>query len=336
MVRSRALRLCLAALTLALLLLVDVRLARAQPSLDLTWSVPREAEARCPDQAWVVAAVRHLVTSPASQSLKVVASVREEEGQWVVDLELSGAASGARTLRACSCKSVARGAALIVALALDPQASALASDDLAPPQPPPAPPVPPPVPAEPPAPPAPRAPPPPPTPEVRPIVFLGASAGRALLPGIAAGGVVGGGLTWRAMRADLAFELAPGTSASLSRLPAVGADLSLAALALRTCAGHSTPWMAIHGCAALRGVRIAGEGTGLAQSYRQTAHLLALEPGALVRVPGNTRLAVELDAAAVIPFTHPDFVILSGDSSERLFRVSPFGVRVALAASFRF
>jgi hypothetical protein len=335
---------CIAGLPLALALLVDARVARAQPSLDLIWNVPREDEARCPDRAWMIAAVRRLVTSATPQSLRVSAAVREEDGEWIVDLELSGAASGTRTLRAGTCTSVARGAVLIVALALDPQAK-LPSDDLVQPEPPPPAPPPPPPPEPPPEPPRPEPtrddvrgvePAHSPAASVRPIVFLGASAGRAILPGVTPGAVAGGGIVWGALRTDLAIELVPGAHAALSRVPAVGADVSLAALALRTCAGHAVSWIAFHGCAAVRGVRVTGEGTGPVQSYRQTAELILLEPGALVRIPGTTRLAAELDAAAVLPITHPDFVILSSGPNARLFAVSPFGARVALAASFRF
>ena len=311
MARPHALRTCTAVLALAAALVAEEKVARAEPSLDLTWTAPPG----CPDRAWMMSAVLHLVTGSPPQALLVTGAVHEEDGQWVVDLELSGAASGTRTLRASSCKSVSRGAALIVALALDPQAAALASEELARSE---APAAPPPSPAPPPPPPeAPPAPARVESPGIRPIVFAGPTATRALLP-------------------DLAGELVPRSHTSLARVPAVGADLSLAALALRACVGHAFPWLAAHGCTALRGARIAGQGTGLAESYRQTAHVLTLEPGVLLRVPGTTRAAVELEAAPVLPLTRPDFVILSSGPSEPLFRVSSAGIRVAGAASFRF
>ena len=328
MARHHALRTCTAVLALAAALVAEEKDAGAEPSLDLTWTAPPG----CPDRAWMMSAVLHLVTASPPQTLLVSGAVREEDGQWVVDLELSGAASGTRTLRAATCKSVSRGAALIVALALDPQAAALASEELAR--------------SEPPAPPSPAPPPPPPeappatapaeSPGIRPIVFAGATATRALLPGVTPGVAVGGGIVWRSVRVDLAGELVPRSHASLARVPAVGADLSLAALALRACVGHALPWFAAHGCTAFRGARIAGEGTGLAESYRRTAHVLTLEPGVLLRIPGTTRAAVELEVAPVLPLTRPDFVILSSGPSEPLFRVSSAGIRVAGAASFRF
>lgn len=330
MPRANAVRTCAAALAAALALLAGERDASAQPSLDLIWDAP----AACPDREWVRSAVLHLVTSSAPQELHVRAGVRPEGDQWVVDLELSGAATGTRTLRAATCASVARGAALIVALALDPQAAASAPEETAPAPPPP-----------------PRAPEPPaPAPEAgrartpdargraRPIAFVGAAAARALVPGIAPGAVVGGGIAWGAVRVDLAAEVAPSARASLARVPGVGADFSLASVALRACAGHALADVALHGCTAIRGARVAGEGTGLAESYRRTAHLLAIEPGALVRIPAATRVGLEVDAAAVLPITRPDFVLLSSSSgpSEPLFRVSAIGARVALGASVRF
>ncbi|MBX3214175.1 MAG: hypothetical protein KF850_19225 [Labilithrix sp.] len=329
MPRAIALRTCAAGLAAALALLAGERGALAEPSLDLTWDAP----AGCPDREWVRAAVLHLVTSSSAQELHVHAAVRAEGDQWIVDLALSGAATGTRTLRASTCTSVARGAALIVALTLDPQAAASVPEDPAPPAPPP-----------------PRAPEPPaPAPEpgptqapdasprrARPIAFLGASAARALVPGVAPGAVVGGGIVWSALRIDLAAELVPSARASLARVPGVGADFSLASLALRACAGRTLASVALHGCTALRGARIAGEGTGLTESYRQTAHLLAIEPGVLARFPAATRVGVELAAAAVLPITRPDFVFLASGPSEPLFRVSAVGARVGLGASVLF
>ena len=337
MVGRKALRTWLVAVAIGLAALFAGRRSDAQPALDLTWSAPPS----CPDRAWMQGAVLRLVTSSPPQALRVVGAVREEEGRWVVDLELSGAAVGTRTLRASTCKAVSRGAALIVALALDPQAAAFASEELARDEPPS---------SSPPSPPPPK--PEPPQPQqrqaaeraaaivdrassLRPIVFAGASAERALVPGIAPGVAVGGGVVWRALRGDLAASFAPSASTSLARLPAVGADFSLASIALRGCIGQAIGPIGVHGCAAFRGARIEGKGTGIARSYHESAYVNALEPGILLRFPSTTQVALELDGAAVLPITRPDFVILSSGPAQLLFRASPIGVRVAVAASFR-
>lgn len=334
---------------LALLVVVGIcfgsaREARAQSLLDLTWDAPSS----CPGRAWVLANVQRLVTTMPTQPLRVMAVAREADGRWSVDLEMRGAASGTRTFHAGSCTSVARATALIVALALDPQAATLASDELAkgeasesgrdgeraqsveaatPPDhaakletrgetlssttgP------------------SDRGP--------RPLAFLGATVERGLLPGVALASTVGVGVVWRALRADVRGQLAPSASASLARLPTVGADFSYAALALRGCAGHTTPSLAVYGCASMQGARVAGEGSGATETYRQTAWLTTFLPGILLRVPGRSVLSLEVEVEAVMALTRPEFVIVSRDTSERLYRVPSVGVRGSLAASVRF
>ncbi|AKV02621.1 hypothetical protein AKJ09_09284 [Labilithrix luteola] len=313
------------------------------PSLDLTWNAPSE----CPSRTWLESAVTRLVTRPPEQTLAVTGNVRESAGRWTVELEFQGAATGKRTLSAANCGSLSRGAAVLVALTIDPQAATVAPADLPTTEPPPpvtdGPPPPPP-------PPAPRPEPPqarelesstpartePSRRELAALVFLGASAGRALLPGIAPSAVVGAGLVWRALRVDLSAEITSSTSTSLDSRPQVGADLSLVSLALRPCVGKNTGWLAIHGCVGVRGVRISGEGTGLAEAYQQTAYLVTFEPGALVRIPSSTRLAVELDGAAVLPLTRPEFVLLSNESTESFFRPSAVGARMTVGVGLRF
>lgn len=293
--------------------------------LELSWTAP----AGRPDQAAVVASVKRAVATTPPEALRVAARVRTEEEQWIVDLELSGAASGTRSVRARTCRALARATALIVALALDPQARVPdePAEEPAPPPPPPAP--------EPP--PAPPPPPPPPTVvrPVRPYVFAGATGERGLLPGFALGATFGGGLAWRFVQGDIVGQIVPTRGASLEGRSG-GGDLSLLGLALRGCAGPSMRLVAVTGCVRLRGARIAAEGTGLAPDYRQTAWLLALEPGAVVRFPGAAGLAAELEAAAVVPFSRPDFVVLVNDAPTSTFRPAAVGVRVGLGATYRF
>lgn len=318
--------------------------ARAQgPSLDLTWNAPAE----CPSRAWLESAVTRLVTRPPEQTLAVTGNVRENAGRWTVDLDFQGAATGKRTLSAASCGSLARGTAVLVALTIDPQASTTASADIPMTEPPPPvseapPPAPPPPPPRPEPPPArqpettTRVPSSPSRRELSPIVFLGAGASRALLPGIAPSAVVGAGIVWRALRIDLSAEITSPTSTSLDARPQVGADLSLVGLALRPCAGGGSRWITIHGCLGVRGARVSGEGTGLAEAYKQTGYVMTLEPGALVRIPGNTRVAAELDGAAVVPLTRPDFVLLANGSTESFFRPSAVGARMTVGVGLRF
>lgn len=324
---------CAALLVAVLLaLLFDTRTALAQPAFELTWTAP----AGCPDRASVLASVERLVTTMPAEALFVTAVAHEDGDRWTVELEMSGAATGSRTLHARSCASVARATALIVALALDPQASLNAAEEPAPPEPIVAPPGPPVV-----VPPPPPPPPAPPEPSLlsrtpRAVVFAGASAERALVPGIVAGALVGGGVIWQTLRVDLAARFSPSTHVSLPSRPSAGADLSAIDLALRSCLGRTVWHVAAHGCATVRASRLSGEGSGVTEAYRESLDLFALEPSVLVRFPARSTVGLELDAAAVIPLVHPDFVIANGTSSEALFRVSAVGARVILAASVLF
>lgn len=343
---ARAARTIAASAFVALVAVVRPSLAEpTTPVLDLTWSAP----AACPDQASVVAGVDRLVTKAPAQPLRVQANVREADSEWVLDLELHGSASGSRTIRASSCVAVARAASLIIALALDPQAAARASEALADP-----PPAPPPKNVE----PAPSAPtsPAPPTPaspdgararELVPFVHAGGALERAILPGAAPAFVFGGGIVWRALRVELAAELAPHARASLGRADAIGADFALLGATLRGCAGPTFTSVAIHGCAAVRGARMTGEGAGVTEAYRPSATLLSLAPGLVARVPGRTALGVEVGVEAVLPVTRPSFVVdtraasaTTGvapvDSAESLYRVSAIGARASIGLSYRF
>jgi hypothetical protein len=314
---------------------------QAQSSLDLTWNAP----ATCPERAWVLSSVQRLVTTMPAQrdGLRVTANAREEDGRWVVDLEMHGAASGTRTLRAASCISVARATALIVALALDPQAATLASEELAKSEPAmpetSAPPRDAPTPTTAPGARSPgesRTEPPRSDRGPRPLALLGAALEHGLLPDWAPAATVGAGVVWRILRADIRGQIAPAARTSLARAPTVGAEFSLLAIALRACAGHSVSWVGMHACASIRGARIAGEGSGATVTYRQTAWLTSFEPGVLLRIPSRSAAALEIDIETVLPLTRPDFVIVSRDVSELLFRVPSVGVRGSLGASIRF
>lgn len=307
---------------------LEVGTARAEGGLELAWTAP----AACPDRDQVIASVQRLVKAPPAQPLFVTATVREEGGAWIADVEMKGAATGKRTLRASTCASVTRATSLVVALTIDPDATlddppdGDATNVHPTPTPPPVVPPPPPPP-----PPATEAPSP-----LRPLVFAGVGGERALLPGVVPTVTFGGGLSWRALRFDLAAVIVPAERASLEQIPAAGADASFTALVLRTCLGQSWVPFAALGCAGLRGSHMSARGVGVTQSYRQTAEILDLEPSVVLRVPGRTRLAVELDAGVVLPLTRPDFVVLVNEAHDRVFRVSPIGARASLDLAFRF
>jgi hypothetical protein len=319
------------ATSLALCGLLFALPARGQSALDLAWTAPTG----CPDRAEVLAHVHRLVPAAPPTSLAVKASVRQADQGFRVDLEMQGAASGGRTLRASTCASVARATALVIALALDPSASLEPEDDPPPPQPaiPPPRPEPPPRPTRPPTSPVPTG---PDRDGLHPLLFATVGAERALLPGVAPNVALGFGVTFGPVRTDLGLRITPTRSTSLTNVPGAGISVGAMDLALRACGRLVDRSIALHGCAAARAVRFSGEAFGVTESYRERAYTLAIEPGFVARFPARSRFGLELDLALVVPVTRPDFVVTRLGADISAFRVSALGGRAGIGASVRF
>lgn len=295
-------------------------LARAAP-VELEWTAP----AGCPDGAWVLGEIQRLTPATPPEPLRVRAVVRERGGEFHVDIELTGAAQGSRSLHTPTCASVARAAALIIALVVDPQAAAVLSDDIAAreeprPAPPPLAAAPPPRPAVTPAPAAEADPP------VRLRLLAGALLEPTLLPGPAIGAMLGAGVAWAWLRADLTVGFVPHASASLPETDA-GADFRAGSLTLRGCGGPAWAAVALYGCASLRGSLVWAAGYGGSQSFDQSASVLSFDPGVIVRFPGTGRFAVELAGSMVVPVQRPRFVVVDVDgvTERELFRPAAVG-----------
>lgn len=310
--------------------------AFAAAPAELEWRAPRG----CPNKERVLSEVSRLVATTPTEPLRARAVVsRRGRGSYEVVLELAGAAQGVRTLRARTCESVARATALIIALAIDPQAAAVVSEEPAEPAPP-APPPPEPAPAAPATAERPSAVPTSPTPRsaVAPhgLAFLGFLGEKALLPRLAPGAELGAGLAWRFVRTDLSLGIVPRGTATLAGHPEVSADFTLAFLSLRGCAGYTGESATLLGCAAVRGSRIWARGKGASPSFSEAAHVPSLEPGILFRAPGGRGIGVEAGANLVIPLRRPRFVILDGETERELFRPAALGVVVKLAVGYAF
>jgi len=303
------------------------RAAAAEPQITLVWSAPPS----CPDRSAVLAQIERMVGVPPKAPVSANVTIDERDDGFDVTLELHGGAEGRRALHAATCAAAARGAALLVALAIDPSA-----DPTAPAEPAPRPPPPPPPPAPAPPPPAPRAPAPSPTPGPEVRAYVGASVTRAIAPGVATALVLGARVSWRGLRLDVEGELAPALGATSPTLPGVGADLRAYALAARTCILHTFGSIEGAGCVALRGTRLEGEATGVTEPTPGGVTVLALEPGLSVRVPARARLGLSVDGAAVLPLTRPELVVTRGAEAEPIGKVAPIGVRIGAAVSFRF
>lgn len=266
---------------------------------------------------------------------------------WEVDVRLEGSASGARHLRANSCASVARASALIIALAIDPEAAARAADELEAHDEPSATATPPPA---------------SPPPSSRPAhqahahqthahmpgaartpspwsghVFGGAALEAGILPGVAAAPWVGGGIAWRFLRADAALTLLPSATTRLADESPYGARFWAIAGELRGCIGHTVWRAAMYGCVGARASHTRGRGTGPLQAMRDHAELLEARAGAVLRVPAHTRMAAELTLHAGLPATRPQFVLLDEAGREVMVqRPPPLTLHGALALSYRF
>jgi len=292
-----------------------------------------EAPPGCPSGEHVLSEVRRLVANSPDKSLRARATVTADQGGFRVRIELEGGAQGARTLRAPSCESVARATALIVALAVDPQAAAILSEQME--QPPPRG--------------AAESRPPPSEPAARdtfapaprsraqngvhPGFFAGFVAEQALVP-VALGAEAGMSARLRALRGDVAAGVVPAASATTPGHPGVSADFTLAFLALRACAGWVGESAALAGCGAVRGSLLWARGNGAPSTSEATAHLLSLEPGILARMPGALGIGAELGVHLVIPLSHPRFVVTESGAERELFRPASVGAMVALAIHY--
>lgn len=104
----------------AALALIAAAPAAAGERLTLRWTAPEG----CPDAGKVEFAVNLLVgeSGQAAQPLEVLATVSAQGAEWEVLLELAG--TSRRVLRGRTCAAVADAAALIIALIIDPLATA--------------------------------------------------------------------------------------------------------------------------------------------------------------------------------------------------------------------
>lgn len=94
--------------------------ATTAQALELDWQAP----AGCPDVASVKRHVQRLAGAAEGASLVARAVVTQTTAQrWRVSINLSGSATGHRTLTADTCPQLARASALIIALAANPEAA---------------------------------------------------------------------------------------------------------------------------------------------------------------------------------------------------------------------
>lgn len=314
----------------------------AAPAAAAEWRLDWRAPASCPSALDVKRDVDRLVTSRAA-NLQVTGVVEESATGYHVELTFSGDALGSRALDADTCPSLARAVALIVALALDPNAATSLSERLD---------------SEPrereprereprepernaALPPISEAPPaatPPPSTEAAPSSAANAPRKNAWTPrfsplvGVvvestwipqAALGFVGtSSLSNAFARVDVFGGGVP--SSSTTTAANLGATLGWAFGGLRGCGGVNEQiefWF----CAQARGIGIDATGNGGSTNERVSAFVVTLEPGLLLRVHGPSRWLFEAGGFAVFPTSRPRFIFWDErggtTTSREVFRV---------------
>lgn len=283
-----------AALTLVIIGVLVATSAHAQESdkrVSFRWNAPRE----CPDDAAALAAVVELLGQPLSeareQELAVSVSVQAAADGFSAHLVfVSPQGTQERGLEHPSCDKLMEAAALLAALAIDPervrarQAAAEAAKEqpatVAAPVTAPLPSAAPPVPVQQACPPSspPRAA-PSPEPAWRHSVGMAGFAGAGVVPGLGGGLATELGIRFHSFHARLSARYWLPTSADIQNGP-LSIELSLATLGLHACTGPRGDW-SILGCLGANLGDMSGSGQGLNHAHTRHALFGALEAGVL-------------------------------------------------------
>lgn len=354
------------ALSLAWLLI-----AAPPPDLPLTlaWDAPDECPQADEVRALVGTALQQRPPRASPHPLDARARVRRSSaGAWTLRLELAtDDHQRTRVLQADECPLLARAAALVVAIQLDPRApgrtlraaalrepepAAPPSDPLPAPVPPAPAPLVPPAPIVPPvaAPPRPRVAAPadsflaPETPAPEQLLPPARLTGHlrlegglelGLLPG--AGGLAGlvGGLELPGVRLELALQAAP-LRAGTFPAGTASARLDRLAAALRVCPGWTDPRarVTIAGCLGGELGAIHAVGVDVTDGRARWAPWLGLSLGPALRVRLAGAVGLRLGVEGVAALARPSFTV--GPTEAALPGVTPVGLRVNLAIDLQF
>ncbi len=312
----------------------------AQPlpsGLALQWSAPPQ----CPTAAQVSDAVARLLGRPLAEGPSpCVARARVQPLRrrgW--RLRLSIATRGAprhRTLEGASCVAVTDAAALVLALAIDPEAVASRPAAPAPPEAP----QPPPAPAPPPQPPPPLPPPvavarPEPAPprpsrplrwHLRAAVFGDVGS----LPAATVGPSLAVGLSYGALRVEAYAVYAAPQRAALDR---GGGDFDLVGAGLSGCGLARVGRFDLGGCGGLEAGSLRGAAYGVARPGSGSAPWLAVTFGAAARARLSSRWGVLAQVGGAAPLRRPEFVI---DEVGAVFRASALTLRATAGVEVYF
>jgi hypothetical protein len=318
----------------------------APPALELDWVAP----AGCPSRAFVLDEVTRILGPAPSSSARPTLNVhaeawRGESGRWHIVMTTPGEASGRREIDDVSCDSLARAAALVLALRIDPVralhaspagGAAPAPDSVGvPPEttPPAAADVPPPIKPEShdalpdtPAPPVVLA------PASEPVssdardsaphegirahrrqlaVDAGVAGNAGALPYPGAGLELAIGWVPSRFRVELGGAYWLAQQATLANRPGVGGDVHSVTLEARGCYAVLAERFSLAPCAEAQVVWTSVSGFGAATPLDASAAWAALGPGLLAGWQVTRALAIRLRVDVVAPTTRPRFVIES-------------------------
>lgn len=321
--------------------------------VELEWTAPLG----CPERAEVRADLdRFLGGRPGADALVARVDIvgAGDEGGFVATVRVAGFA--ARTLRGGDCRVLARAAALVIAVAVDPLALAARVDDLAnepgdapSPLPEPAAAGEPPIPVEGPSaaspvepPPAPRGGPPPPSgrgitaadPRARSVVTHAIGVRGGALYG-AAGRIAGAvALVYDLDRGPLRFEARAvyGAPRRVDYPDGVGVDVQSLAIGALACLAPERRWLRVPICGGVEAGPAFGLGIGAAEVRRRASAWASALVGVGLVARVHPRVAVTLAGELGVALRRPAFHV--GDRAV-LVRAPPVGGRVLLGLEFR-
>lgn len=305
-------------------------LAASSPSdPELSWTAPAE----CPDHSRGAEHLRRFLGG-RTPTTPVRVTLSADGVGYVARVELDG---GVRTLRADDCETLARAAALVVAVSLDPvaTASAVAAEQQHGPTPELALGVPEPEPA--PAPARSRRPPPlasadqPARPEPRPAapttthsIGMSGGIGQTIVPSLTGAVRLGHALDRGAFRLQTNLTYAPPRIVTYPDEPSVGGRFQSAGLGVRACFAPASTRVTVPLCAGLEGGPVIGRGVGIEQARRPVDAWVGGLASAAVVVRLHARVAVTVTAELIASLRRPAFHV---GSRETLFRSPLVGLR---------
>lgn len=296
--------------------------ARAESDLVLDWSGPAE----CPSRSDVEAQVRRTLGASNRPRKKISVegrASRRRQGYRVTLHTRVAETDGERILDGDTCTEVADAAALVIALAIDP-------DALAPPPEPALPPLRPSPPATPPARPAPS-----PSPREAPAPwFVGAGVGATMgsVPSPATSFVARVG--WTDGRVRLVAYATTSLETERVIAPDVGGSFAATTFGVRGCGGILRAGaLALWGCAGIELDRVTGRGFGVDRPGRAVGTWAAPTLAVLPTWNVSRHLAVLLEGAVATPLSRPRFRL---DDVGEVFRPGGLTAQVDVAVELRF